>query len=474
MMKLGRKRNAYYPSIPYGVKVVLLPFCIYCVVSLYYVLFHTMRQENNIVSHSLPIEGNDLPATEKNNITIISSSQDDAIRFYGDITFTNLGWFHPDKNTSLSYARTHTSRNLTDAVQSHHRFNESAWADLEAAHSSSRPIVAFLDVETCFDPNWPSFAMYKLASDTTGGRQHVRQMVAKPICIAISTALQSPALRAPESRLVLLTCGDMSFKIKQCGAAFIANNRKLVVAHLSAHKDDVRSQDIGIAPLPIKSVDLTTVELHDIDHCQNGYRTHLFSFNGRPRIPFPEFSNYFGTIDNQDEDVFVRFNHKHYELSNETIRGGRKGIHALPPNEQASDLYYRLLRKSVFAGSPRGDCLFSYRFSEILSAGTIPVVYADGWVLPFTKDVVDWKDAAVLIPQENVHQTMHIIRSYTPQEVCQMSKKALYIYNTFVKDSHARVRGILRVLDSRLAATNGAYETFSAVPGNQTSNFRRC
>jgi hypothetical protein len=47
--------------------------------------------------------------------------------------------------------------------------------------------------------------------------------------------------------------------------------------------------------------------------------------------------------------------------------------------------YADLMLNTSFALCPRGDALFSYRFTEALSAGAIPVVLADGWVLPFSE-----------------------------------------------------------------------------------------
>ena len=298
--------------------------------------------------------------------------------------------------------------------------------------------------------------------------------------------------------------------------AAIKNNHKFILIHLSTHKDALidRPQDFGIAPLPIKPTTLTSREISKIENCdkynsnnnnnnkrnrKNKYhRKYLFSFTGRPRIPFPEFQDYFENrrIHKQrysnNKDVHVTFTRNHYHQSNETNSMGGKIIHALPPHEQGDDNYHQLIRNSIFAGSPRGDCLFSYRFSEILSAGTIPVLYADGMVLPFTKNVVDWNNgdaAVILLAQDDVYQTMDILRNYTHQELCQMSKNALSIYNNYVKDSHARLRGILEVLDSRLVAAmdkdndidndnNAAttttttttnrtyYQTFSVAPGN--------
>lgn len=143
------------------------------------------------------------------------------------------------------------------------------------------------------------------------------------------------------------------------------------------------------------------------------------------------------------------FQTKHYENSKETNENGGKLVSAVPLWRQSKDLYYNLLRSSRFAGAPRGDNLYSYRFSEILSAGAIPVVYADGWVLPYSADVVNWDDISVLIPQQKVNQTIDILNNYSQDRICKMQKKALQFYNEYVKDSHGRLRGILKVLEGR-------------------------
>lgn len=41
--------------------------------------------------------------------------------------------------------------------------------------------------------------------------------------------------------------------------------------------------------------------------------------------------------------------------------------------------YGGILKESHFGAASRGGNQFSYRFSEVLSAGAVPVVYADGW-----------------------------------------------------------------------------------------------
>jgi Exostosin family len=50
--------------------------------------------------------------------------------------------------------------------------------------------------------------------------------------------------------------------------------------------------------------------------------------------------------------------------------------------------YTDLLKQSKFAAVPRGDNLYSYRFTEVLAAGAIPVLFANpDWVLPFRTEL---------------------------------------------------------------------------------------
>jgi Exostosin family len=72
--------------------------------------------------------------------------------------------------------------------------------------------------------------------------------------------------------------------------------------------------------------------------------------------------------------------------------------------------YERLLQKSIFAAAPRGDDRFSYRFTKVLSAGAIPVVHSDDWVLPFRKELIDWpKECSVVIPEAKLSQMLEIL-----------------------------------------------------------------
>ena len=356
-----------------------------------------------------------------------------------------------------------------DAVLVHDRYNQSAWQDLDQNPDPSRPILAFLDIDSCNDLHFPRFGQdWQMASDREGGRWAIRpwEISFAQVCPVIEQALRSPAMSAPESRLVVLSCEGNGPRIANCtnGGRDEKLYSKLVVGHLSAHKDQVHRHDFGIPPMPVKSVALNETQMEDIRSCRvNSSRPYLFSFNGRPRITFPQYKNYWNSRHGKD-GVYAVFGFEHYKKNNASNSWGGKVLEALPSENQTQDTYYQLLMKSVFAGAPRGDNLYSVRFSEILSAAAIPVVYANGWVLPYTKDVVNWSELAILVPEGNVSQTMDILQSISEQDICQRQQRIVEFYKDFVADSHGRLRAVLKIMDARLDRDPHEIANFTAAP----------
>jgi hypothetical protein len=68
---------------------------------------------------------------------------------------------------------------------------------------------------------------------------------------------------------------------------------------------------------------------------------------------------------------------------------------------------------------PRGDCLFSYRFLEVISFGCIPVILADGWVLPFDR-VIRWDGKALHLPEQRIAESKEILESFDMDRVTAM------------------------------------------------------
>jgi hypothetical protein len=387
-----------------------------------------------------------------------------------EIIMTNFGWFHPDPVKGLTFVRSLAMKHFNDAIVAHERFNASAWQDLHRNPNPERAVIAFLDYDTCQLFHWPRFEGRELIADIEGGREQFMTYNFSMECSMIERALRSPALSSPDSRLVVVSCKNKGPERHEClGADRNASGifSKLIVGHLSGHKDHVHPRDFGMPSWPIKAVALNKSQILEIETCQNTSRSLLFSFQGRHRVLFPEFSQYLEPL-HQTGGIHAVFHREHYIRSEHRRKAGVwPALYPVSPENQTKDMFYYLLMNSVFAGSPRGDFLWSIRFSEILSSGAIPVIYADGWVLPYNKDVVDWSEVAVLLPQSRVNETMDVLRAIPDETRCRMRKKGFEFYQRYVADSAGRLRAILRVVDAALARQKLSSDPpmeFSAAP----------
>jgi hypothetical protein len=236
---------------------------------------------------------------------------------------------------------------------------------------------------------------------------------------------------------------------------------------MSSHKNDTHPLDFGMPPWPVKTAVLNQSQIHEIGTCKEN-RPLLYSFIGRGRKPFPQFNNYMKSLHGK-HGVHAVFQVKHYVQSDHPLNavGGSVLVQVAPEN-QTKDDFYNLLMNSEFFAAPRGDCLYSVRFSEILSSGAIPVVFGDGWVLPYNEDVVDWSELAVLLPQSRVKETLDVIRAIPNETRCQMRKKGLDFFQRYVADSAGRLRAVLKIVDAALARekknSSDPPMEFSAVP----------
>ena len=105
-----------------------------------------------------------------------------------------------------------------------------------------------------------------------------------------------------------------------------------------------------------------------------------------------------------------------------------------------------MLADSIFAAVPRGDCKYSYKFTEALSAGAIPVYLGDNWVWPFRAELVRWEECAIILPERDVDQTMQALKEISPQHRCERRKKCYSIYKSYMETGVGTIDGLVEGL----------------------------
>jgi Exostosin family len=382
------------------------------------------------------------------------------------LILTDFGWNHPNATTGLKAFRLKRSREFLQAFIDHPYFDPT-FQFTEMASNSSAPRVydpavtniVMLDLETCLESNYPLYygGGMKENTDTEGGRPHWEGELpcfAWGTCsVFINKVLESQLFQtSPTSTLIFIDCGAEGYFVNRFPASLrqtIQPTHQLSFASISATYDMIGvDTDMGLPPPAVNPVVLSKVEEHDIESCQAdtlpNKRNFLFTFVGTDRAPG----------DHGTRKSLFQLNHID------------QGILLMDPPSfeqqfNGKHTFSSVVRASKFAPAPRGDCMFSYRFTEVLSAGAIPVVHADGWVLPFRKELVDWTKCAVVIPEKDVPQTLEILANITDQERCKMRQACYRIYQKYMATPDKSMAGLVDSVLARNSAhfLNGAWAT---------------
>jgi hypothetical protein len=70
-------------------------------------------------------------------------------------------------------------------------------------------------------------------------------------------------------------------------------------------------------------------------------------------------------------------------------------------------------------------------------------VYADNWLLPFGKDLINWTDAAVIIPEVQTLDTFNILSNISAEQRCRMRQKVYEMYRKYMETGRGVIRGII-------------------------------
>lgn len=351
------------------------------------------------------------------------------------LLMTNFGWNQPNQTAGLEIYRGLRGRQLTQGVVNHPWFHPTGFEDLESGSIQLLPHVRyylFLDRETCAEKNYPKYNEGLVGNqDRVNGRGNCCGWREHFIFRVMNSTVMSQSLL---SKFILFECGGRGPKPFYVQDRTWYNTSQLVFASVSYRHTGKhhRPQDLGLPPPAPFPYELSSAERDDIELCHDSNRTVLLSYTGalarsQARQDLSKLHN--------GVDVLI----------------GKSG------GLNNSQHLHTLARTSLFSACPKGDNLFSYRLTETMSCGSIPVVYADHYLYPFHSLLVNWSDVAIIIPEARANETLSILRNVTREDQCRRRRRVIEIYDKYMKTPEGTIIGLIESLELQATSQNRAW-----------------
>ncbi|XP_047485553.1 exostosin-2-like [Penaeus chinensis] len=119
---------------------------------------------------------------------------------------------------------------------------------------------------------------------------------------------------------------------------------------------------------------------------------------------------------------------------------------------RGSDMYQypQILNDAKFCLVIRGGRLGQTTLYDAMQAGCVPIIIADSYVLPFS-EVIDWKEAAVQIYEEDLPTLMQTIKTdISEKRLEEMHKQVLWLYEKYFSTMEAITLTTLKILNDRV------------------------
>jgi hypothetical protein len=277
--------------------------------------------------------------------------------------------------------------------------------------------IFFLDMESCAEPSYPHYGYQEglvKNADTSGGRTTQFKDRSRRFLKEMWRAIEFPSI---DFRVVYFDCTRTGpFDMRESNL-----DPHLALASVSASRSQVlEGFDQGI-PLPAyRSFVLSENQRAAI--CNEEKRPILLSFSGHlyshPRKLLRELHN--------GEDVLIGSPSEHREwMGNAT-----------------ADPYFDLGVRSQFAAVPRGLHLGTSRLVEMMSAGAIPVIFADHWILPLDRSI-PWSEIAVILPEDDARIAVEVLSAISTEKRCQMRTKMMEMYDKYLATGDGVIAGLV-------------------------------
>lgn len=73
----------------------------------------------------------------------------------------------------------------------------------------------------------------------------------------------------------------------------------------------------------------------------------------------------------------------------------------------------------------------SFRLTEVMGAGAIPVILIDHYVLPLS-GLIDWNEVAIILPEHRLYDVPDVLRALTPERIETMHRNVVTTYEVLL------------------------------------------
>eukprot|EP00536_Pseudo-nitzschia_multiseries_P007708 jgi/Psemu1/240496/estExt_Genewise1.C_1840001 len=179
-------------------------------------------------------------------------------------------------------------------------------------------------------------------------------------------------------------------------------------------------------PLPLDAIWKNAVSDHAEQAHEYGPRKYLLSFKGSIQDtlqPYYQHRWLAAEYLHDEPDVVIDVQCKHKTLWGDTV--------TFAPYDNPSQANFDdLMVNSTFAFCPGGSHVTSFRFTEILSAGAIPVLLPE-IVTPFYPEL-DWSGCVIRVSQARIVDLPRRLRAIPPEEVRERQVQCRRLYRRFL------------------------------------------
>jgi len=310
---------------------------------------------------------------------------------------------------------------LEDAEMPRTIFWERALAVFEALPRVGTPRIHLPHEDIAMETNWPRYA--NMGSAYILGQGH--DLSRSGAVIGYYARLTDWAERHPDEVILVINMHPfirLPQMFRRIANLYIADGC------LSELDRSVNPRCISMPALPIQTADQ--------DYTSEGRRKYLASFQGVLSHPVRAALGQFH--DGEKFNIRIIEKARHSTLKLDATIG------------RADEEYRQIMANADFAFIPRGDALFSYRLLEAMSFGSIPIILADNWVLPFHRQI-DWSACTLRPREDEIGTCIELLKSLSDAEVLQRKRKVLEVYQKYFSSlEQILTRGVLAELEQCL------------------------